>query len=78
MMGDMALWMLLGLLAVGAVVATAIYLGIRTGVGDAGRSSDALATLRRRLASGEISVEEYREREAAIRNREAGGGAGHG
>lgn len=78
MMGDMTLWMLLGLLAVGAVIATAIYLGIRTGVGDAGKGSDALATLRRRLASGEITVAEYREREAAIRSSEGSAGTEHG
>lgn len=65
MMGGMAIWMVLGLLVVAAVIGGAIYLAIRAGVGEGGRA-DAKATLRGRLAAGEISAEEYRERTAAL------------
>ena len=66
MMGEMALWMLLGLLVVALVIGVAIYLAVRAGTGGGQSEGSPRAILRERLASGEISAEEYREREAAL------------
>lgn len=78
MMGEMTLWMLLGLLVIAAVIGGAIYLAIRAGVGEHGRAADAKATLRGRLAAGEISTEEYRKRTAALADSAAPTPAGDG
>jgi len=69
MMGEMTLWMLVGLLLVALVIAAAVYLAVRAAGDGGGREGGPRATLRRRLASGEISTEEYREREAALDDR---------
>lgn len=69
MMGEMTLWMLVGLLLVALVIAAAVYLAVRAAGDRGGREGRPRATLRQRLASGEISTEEYREREAALDDR---------
>ncbi len=69
-MGDMMSWMsiswLVGLVVVLALIAAGVYLGIRLArlglENDSGR-----ALLDRRLAAGEIDVDEYYEREAVLR-----------
>lgn len=68
MMGGMGLWMLLPLLLLVVVVAGGAYLAVRTlrSVGPEGQEARAL--LERRLALGEISPEDYFERESALRS----------
>lgn len=69
-MSVMAVAMLLGVLALLAVIAAAVYVGIRAtrprrGL-DAGGAARAM--LDQRLATGEIDPEEYYERESALRD----------
>jgi len=72
MMGDMMSWMsvfgLLGLVLLIALIAAGVYLGVRLArprvENDSGR-----ALLDRRLAAGEIDVEDYYERDAVFRAR---------
>jgi len=72
MMGDMTSWMivvgLLGLVLLIALIAVGVYLGVRLArprvENDSGR-----ALLDRRLADGEIDVEDYYERDAVFRAR---------
>lgn len=71
MMGGMALMMLVGLLVVALVVGVAIYLAVRTGVGGRMREPDPRELLERRLAGGDISPEEYFERESALRDSQS-------
>ncbi len=66
-MGWMSLWMLIGLLVLLAAVAGAAYLAVRAGRPHVGHGEDARALLNRRLAAGEISSEEYFDRESALR-----------
>lgn len=66
MTGWMGLMMLLGTLALFAVIAAAVYVGVRLAQG-AGPGS-ARAVLDRRFASGEISAEDYYERESVLRS----------
>lgn len=71
MMGDMMSWMgifgLLGLALLLGLVAAGVYLGIRLAGGELEKNS-AHALLERRLAAGEIEVEDYYEREAVLRS----------
>lgn len=74
MMGDdMMSWMgifaIVGLLLLLALIAAGVYLGIRSARPQLEKDSGR-ALLDRRLAAGEIDVDEYYEREAAIRERE--------
>ncbi len=66
MMGGMGMLWLIGLVALLVLVGVGAYLGVRLArprlEGDSPR-----ALLERRLAAGEIDVDEYYEREAAIR-----------
>jgi uncharacterized membrane protein len=72
MMAGMEVWMLIGFLLVVFVVAVAVYLVLRTGSGH--RHVDtARELLDRRLASGEITTEEYHERESALRTSQPPG-----
>jgi len=73
MMGSMGLMMLLGTLAVFALIVAAVYVGVRLARGSSAGDS-ARAMLDRRFASGEISAEEYYERESALRSARAGRG----
>lgn len=71
MMGGMWIVMLIVALLVAAIIGVAIYLAVRAGQG--GRSPQAeppRETLQRRLAAGEITPEEYYERESALREAE--------
>ncbi|MGI8414154.1 MAG: hypothetical protein ACR2LV_10575 [Solirubrobacteraceae bacterium] len=67
MMASMSLWMLIGLLVLLALVAGVAYLAVRAGRPHVGHGDDARAALNLRLATGEISSEEYFERESALR-----------
>lgn len=67
MMGGMGALMLVGLLLVAVVIGVAVYLAVRGAQAWSGREPDALELLRRRLASGELTTEEYYERESALR-----------
>ncbi len=71
MMGGMGLMMLLGLLVVAVVIGVAIYLAIRAGGSHLGEP-EPLAVLQRRLAAGEITAEDYYERECALRDSQGG------
>jgi uncharacterized membrane protein len=66
MMAGMSLWMLIGFVIFVLVVAGAIYLVVRAGSGHL-RGETARQLLDRRLASGDITIEEYHERESALR-----------
>jgi uncharacterized membrane protein len=69
-MGDMMSWMgifaIVGLLLFLALIAAGVYLGIRL-VRPGLEKDSGRALLERRLAAGEIEVDEYYEREAVIR-----------
>ena len=65
MMDGMGIMMLIGLLVIAIVIGAAIYIAIRAG-GRADRSPDARELLQRRLAAGEITTDEYLERESAL------------
>ncbi|HEV2753504.1 MAG TPA: SHOCT domain-containing protein [Solirubrobacteraceae bacterium] len=54
------------------LLAAAIYVGVRAGLGWR-RDDDAHQTLSRRFAAGEIDDDEYHERLAALRSAESGG-----
>lgn len=70
MMGDMMSWMgilaIVGLLLLLALIAGGVYLGIRL-ARPALEEDSGRALLERRLAAGEINVDEYYEREAVLR-----------
>ncbi len=74
----MGLWMLFGVLVLLALIAGAVYLGVRAlgssgpgqlGTRETGESAGAI--LDRRFAAGEIISEEYFERESALRGSAA-------
>lgn len=80
--GGMGLWMLFGILILLALIAGAVYLGVRAAgssrrgeLGGSETGDSARAVLDRRFAAGEISSEEYYERESALRSSAA---ASHG
>lgn len=65
MMGWMSVWMVIGLVLFLAAVAAAVYVGIQLTQRD--DEPGALEVLERRLASGEISPQEFAERQATLR-----------
>lgn len=68
MMGAM---MLLGLLVLALVIGVAVYLGVRAGQRPANKQEvTAHDALRHRLAAGDITPEEYYERESVLRDSE--------
>ncbi|MBA2513216.1 MAG: SHOCT domain-containing protein [Solirubrobacterales bacterium] len=74
----MGLWMLFGTLTLLGLIAGAVYLGVRAvgsttpgRLAESGAGESARAVLDRRFAEGEISSEEYFERESALRNSAA-------
>ena len=69
MMEFMGLFMLLGLLVLGVLVAGGVYLAFRYGAREVPPSEDAQGTLDRRLAAGEIDADEYHERASALQSR---------
>jgi uncharacterized membrane protein len=68
MMG-MGLWMLLGLLMLLAALGVAAYVGAQAAGLIKPRRETARELLDRRLAAGELSPEEYFERESALRTQ---------
>jgi F0F1-type ATP synthase membrane subunit c/vacuolar-type H+-ATPase subunit K len=68
MMGGMGLMMLVALL----IVAIVIGFAIRAGVGGGIREPEPREVLQRRLAAGEITAEDYYERESALRESQVG------
>ena len=70
MMGFMSLWLLLGLLVILALGGGVAYLAVRSGRPHVPPGDDARTLLDRRLAAGEITTEEYFERESALRSGE--------
>ncbi len=70
MTGVMSAWMLVGLLVLLAVVGGVTYLAVRSGRPHLPAGDDARTLLDRRLAAGEITPEEYFERESALRSSE--------
>lgn len=69
-------WMTLAFLVVAVVLAVllaaAIYVGVRAGLGWR-RDDHPRQTLNRRFAAGEIDDDEYHERLAALRSAESSG-----
>lgn len=65
-MGGMGVLMLVGVVLIAIVIGTAIYLAIRAGSGAREQVEGPRELLERRLASGEITPEEYYERESAL------------
>lgn len=70
MMGFMSLWLLIGLLVLLALAGGVAYLAVRSGHPHLAAGDDARTLLNRRLAAGEITAEEYFERESALRSGE--------
>ncbi len=75
MMGSMGLMMLFGLFALFALIAAAVYVGVRLARGT-GSDESARPVLDRRFAAGELSAEEYYERESALRSAAPASGKG--
>ena len=67
-MFGMGLMMVLGLLLVVAVLGAAVYLGVRAAQPRSGLQPTARENLQQRLAAGQITPEEYYERESALRD----------
>ncbi len=77
MMAGMALLWILALLLLGLVIAAGIFVGVRAAHRLRGDRESPLEVLERRLASGEISEQEYYERESILRSsRTPGRGRG--
>jgi uncharacterized membrane protein len=70
MMDMMGLGMLFGVLLFAVVVAGAVYVAVRAALPRQPEDPDPGELLRRRLAAGEITAEEYYERESVLRESE--------
>ena len=70
MMGGMGVMMLLGLIVLAVLIGVAVYLGVRAAHSGGAKEVTARETLQRRLAAGEITPDEYFERESALRDSE--------
>ena len=66
--GMMGAMMLLGLLLLAVVIGVAVYLGVRAANRPGKHELTAHETLQHRLASGEITPEEFYERESVLRD----------
>jgi len=77
MMGGMALVALVGLVILAATVGVAVYLGVRAAHQRAFRARGPRDVLQERLAAGELSVDEYHERDSALRDAESSSGRRH-
>lgn len=64
----MGLMMLLGLLLLAAVLGAPVYLGVRAAQPRVAQRPTARENLQQRLAAGQITPEEYYERESALRD----------
>lgn len=72
MMAGMGIMWLVGLAILVALIAAGVYIGVRAARPPLGRGDrSARALLEERLASGEIDVEEYYERESVLRGSDA-------
>lgn len=69
---------LVGALILAGLLAAAIYVGVRAGLGWNRHSADAQQTLDRRFAAGEIDDGEYHERLAVLGSVQAGKQIGSG
>lgn len=69
-MGLMALAMIVVAVIIAVAVGVAVYGAIRAARGSRSELEGARAVLDRRLASGDITPEEYFERESALRSGE--------
>ena len=69
--GMMGVMMLLGLLLLAVVIGVAVYLGVRAAHRPGSKDSTAHETLQHRLAAGEITPEEYYERDSLLRDSKA-------
>lgn len=72
MMEGMTFAFLIGALILAGLLAAAVYVGVRGGLGRGRRGDDARQTLDRRFAAGEIDDDEYHERLATMRSVQAG------
>lgn len=77
MMGGMGAMMLLGLLLLAIVIGVAVYLAVRAAQSSGPREVPAREALQQRLARGEITPDEYYERDAVLRQGEGAGRRGH-
>lgn len=66
MMGGMGIMLLIGLLLLVIVIGVAVYLGTRAARSGGPREATARDMLQQRLARGEITTDEYYERESAL------------
>lgn len=71
-MGLMALAMIVIAVIIAVAVGVVVYGAIRATRGSRSELDDPRAVLNRRLASGDITPEEYFERESVLRSGEAG------
>ena len=69
--GMMGAMMLLGVLLLALVIGVAVYLGVRAAHRPGKQELTAHETLQHRLAAGEVSPEEYYERESVLRDSKA-------
>ena len=67
----MGVMMLLGLLLLAVVIGVAVYLGVRAAHRPGSKEPAAHELLQRRLAAGEITADEYYERESLLRDSKA-------
>ncbi|MCP9490447.1 MAG: hypothetical protein MSC31_11315 [Solirubrobacteraceae bacterium MAG38_C4-C5] len=72
MMDGMGLGMLVVVVALLVLLAGAVYLGVRAGLGHRRREDGPQQTLERRFAAGEIDGDEYHDRLAALRSTQVG------
>lgn len=68
MMGGMGLMMLLGLIVVAVVIGVAVYLAVRAAQGGGPHETTAREMLQQRVARGEMTPDEYYERESVLRD----------
>lgn len=73
MMGGMGLMMLIGLVLIAVVIGVAVYLAVRAAQANGPHETTARETLQQRLARGDITPDEYYERESALRDSEGAG-----
>lgn len=72
MMNPMGLWAVLLLLVLLAGIVAALYVGVRAANGSSRRDGDLpREELRHRLATGEITLDEFHERDSALRAAQA-------
>lgn len=70
-MSGMGLMMLIGVLLVALIIGVAIYLAVRGALHRGDPDAEPLEILQRRLAAGELTADDYFERESALRNSQS-------